>query len=48
MAKPTKNGALAAWRDAENKYRRNLNRLDDDHVGKLDKAAAVMIIKARV
>lgn len=49
MAKPTKADALAAWRDAETKYRKALEPyLDDKSVGKIDKAAAVTITKARV
>ena len=49
MAKPSKKEALAAWREAEDKYRKTLEPfLDDDRSEKLDKAAAVLITKARV
>jgi hypothetical protein len=49
MAKPSKKEALAAWREAENKYRTALEPfLQDDMAGKVDKSVAVMITKARV
>jgi hypothetical protein len=49
MAKPSKKEALAAWREAEGKYRAAIEPfLEDDMVGNVDKTVAVMITKARV
>jgi hypothetical protein len=48
MAKPSKEGALAAGREAENRYRTALEPLLPDYMaGKVDKSRAVMITKAR-
>ena len=48
MANPTKSEALAAWRDAEAKYREILDvYLAPDSSTKIDKDAAVEIAKAR-
>jgi len=49
MAKPSKAGALAAWREAEENYRTTIAPfLLPDAPGKIDKAAAVALTKARV
>ena len=49
MAKPGKAGALAAWREAEENYRTIIAPfLLPDAPGKIDKAAAVALTKARV
>ena len=49
MAKPTRKEALAAWREAENKYRKTLEPFFEEGTGaKLDKGVAVMVTKARV
>jgi hypothetical protein len=49
MAKPSKKEALAAWREAEEKYRKALvPYLDESAPGKIDKTVAVTITKARV
>jgi len=49
MAKPSKKEALAAWREAEQKYRDVLEPyLGDESVGMVDKSVAIAITKARV